>query len=217
MVANKHPVKNEAQMTFDNFVTTYNLNQQQADRFNCYLSMLLTAREQFNLTAISSIEDTIDYHFKDSLSLAQCIELKNISMVADVGTGGGFPAIPLKIYFPHLAMVLIEVNSKKVEFLHDLISKLHLENIDVIQLDWRTFLRKTEYPIELFLARASLHTDELIRMFQPSCPYKNAQLVYWASRHWKITPIEQPFFLNECEYTIQNKKRKLVFFKEKPS
>jgi 16S rRNA (guanine(527)-N(7))-methyltransferase RsmG len=214
MVNNKHHAEDEEYVAFNNFVATYKLNQQQSEQFSSYLSMLSTAREQFNLTAISSVVEMIDYHFKDSLSLAQCIELKDIATIADVGTGGGFPAIPLKIYFPHLSMILIEVNSKKVQFLHDLINKLQLENVEVVQLDWRTFLRKARYPIELFLARASLHTDELIRMFQPSSYYKNATLVYWASQHWKITSVEQPFFLKDYEYTIQNKKRKLVFFKE---
>ena len=79
-------------------------------------------------------------------------------------------------------------------------------------MDWRTFLRKTDEPIELFVSRASLHTDELMRMFKPSCPYNNRQLVYWASVEWQITKQEEPFFEREIEYMVKTKKRRLIFF-----
>jgi 16S rRNA (guanine527-N7)-methyltransferase len=193
------------------------LSEIQYNQFYHYLSLLLTVRTQFNLTAISSPIDTIDFHFNDSLALTHCIDLKSVSMFADIGTGGGFPGIPLKIYFPHLSVILLEVNQKKVDFLNKVINELQLEKIKVIDKDWRTFLRKEEYPIDLFLSRASLHTDELIRMFQPSCYYNSAMLVYWASAYWQLMPLEEPFFLKECPYSIQNKKRRLIFFKRKNS
>lgn len=82
-------------------------------------------------------------------------------------------------------------------------------------MDWRTFLRKTKYPIDLFTARASLHTDELIRMFKPSCLYNKSGLVYWASKEWHLSAIEEPFFSKEVTYTVKNRQRKLIFFARK--
>ena len=73
-------------------------------------------------------------------------------------------------------------------------------------------MRKTQDPIDLFVSRASLHTDELMRMFKPSCPYNSAKLAYWASKEWQPTNIEQPFLIKDQEYTIKNKKRRIIFF-----
>jgi len=134
--------------------------------------------------------------------------------VADVGSGAGFPGIPLKIIFPHLGVVLIEVTKKKQKFLQTVINELGLEGIEVCDLDWRTFLRKTESPIEYFLTRASLDPLELSRMFKPACPYKNAGLVYWASEEWEAAPRLKEFVKKEYEYVIKRKKRKLVLLKK---
>lgn len=198
---------------FQNFIQEYQLSERQAEQFQLYLQLLLTARQQFNLTAITTIPDAINYHFRDSLALTRAFDISSIASFADVGTGGGLPGIPLKICFPHCAVTLIEVNSKKVAFLHEVIEKLQLDNVRVVQADWRTVLRTTDYPIDLFVSRASLHTDELMRLFRPGCFYRNAVLVYWASQHWEISPLEKSFFWKEYEYTIQHKKRVLVFFK----
>ncbi len=202
----------ESQALFVQLQEKFSLTDQQIEQFKRYLVLFYQASREFNLTAITSIKDIIEHHFIDSLALMNCYDLSSISHIADVGTGGGFPGIPLKIANPHISFTLIEVSAKKAEFLRRVVQELQLENIKVEELDWRTFLRKTEYPIDLFVSRASLHTDELVRMFSPSCPYKKARLVYWASRHWHITAHEQPFFWKECSYKVQNKERKLVFF-----
>ena len=122
----------------------------------------------------------MQYHFIDSLIVANYIDLTTIKSIADVGTGGGFPGIPLKILYPHLSMTLIEVTEKKIRFLENVVAQLGLSSVEIVNLDWRTFLRKTSSPIDLFVSRASLHSDELLKMFKPSCVYKQATLVYWA-------------------------------------
>ena len=133
-------------------------------------------------------------------------------MIADVGSGAGFPGIPLKILFPHLSIVLIEVAHKKVDFLNQVIKTLEFQNAQVIDHDWRTFLRKTDEPIDLFVARASLHTDELIRMFKPICTYNNRKLAYWASKEWQPTKIEEPYLISDQMYMVKNKQRRIIFF-----
>jgi 16S rRNA (guanine527-N7)-methyltransferase len=194
------------------FITQYGLTIEQQKQFAQYLTVLIEQNELFNLTAITEPADIIAYHFQDSLAISKVIDFKHIESIADVGSGAGFPGIPLKILFPHLKLVLIEVASKKVTFLTDLISMLNLEQSSVCDFDWRTFLRKTQQPIDMFVSRASLHVDELLRMFKPSCPYHNQRLVYWASKEWQISPEEKQFFEKEESYMIQHKKRRLIFF-----
>jgi 16S rRNA (guanine527-N7)-methyltransferase len=136
--------------------------------------------------------------------------MQEINAIADVGSGGGFPGLPLKIKFPHLSVVLIEVNHKKVEFLETIVRKLKLDNVTISDLDWRTFLRTTSFPIDLFVSRASLHTDELVRLFKPGCIYNSSRLVYWASQEWEAGKKEIPYVKSEYSYTLGMKKRKYV-------
>lgn len=194
------------------FAQNHQLDTTQLEQFKTYYSMLCASDELFNLTAITELKAFLAYHATDSLMLGNFRNLHQYSMIADIGTGGGFPAIPLKIKYPHLAMVLIEVTHKKIQFLEAVIERLGLENIETSSLDWRTFLRKTEYPIELFCARASLQPEELLRMFQPSSPYKNASLVYWASEQWQPNPAVRDFVKEQYDYKVGNKRRKLIAF-----
>lgn len=194
------------------FISEYNLSPLQSEQFQTYLKMVQEHNELINLTAITDTENIIASHFQDSLALSKFIDCNKLTMIADVGTGGGFPGIPLKIAFPHLRVVLIEVTKKKIEFLNTVISTLKLEGIHVQDIDWRTFIRKTDEPIDLFVSRASLHTDELMRMFKENCVYRTRQLVYWASQEWQLTSIEKPYFVKEASYMIMQKKRRFIFF-----
>jgi len=190
----------------------YRLSSEQIDQFKQYEQQLLKRNKDINLTAITDPADIILFHFQDSVQLSNYIDFNQISAIADIGTGAGFPGIPLKILFPHLQLFLLEVNQKKVTFLHETIELLGLKNVIVCDIDWRTFLRKTSFPIDLFLSRASLHPDELVRIFKPSCPYHVAQLVYWASKTWQPGPLEMPFIQKEETYVVGNKTRRFIFF-----
>lgn len=194
------------------FVQEFKLMPVQVNQFAQYLVMLKESNELFNLTAITDPADIIAQHFQDSLAISKFVDFNAMAMIADVGTGAGFPGIPLKILFPELEVILIEVTKKKIDFLHSVIEKLELKKCRVFDMDWRTFLRKTNEPIDLFVSRASLHTGELIRALKPGCVYKKSLVVYWASKDWHIMAEEQPFFEKEEAYTIHNKHRRLIFF-----
>lgn len=197
------------------FGQKHQLSDQQLSQFQQFYNLLINTNELFNLTAITELAKVIPYHFDDSLILDQAISLNSLTMIADVGSGAGFPGIPLKIKYPHVKVLLIEVTQKRQQFLEEVIAILGLENIQVCELDWRTFLRKTEYPIDLFCARASLQPTELVRCFQPSSPYRTVTMVYWAATDWQATSKEQELVHQEFTYQVATKKRKLVFFKEK--
>lgn len=193
------------------FVVREQLTEQQADQFKLYMRMLKIQSSIINLTTITGPRNILAYHFRDSLQLQHAVDMKSIHSLCDVGTGGGFPGIPLKILFPRVQLTLIEVNKKKICFLESMIQELELDCCRVCPLDWRTFLRKTEYEIDLFCVRAALQPEELIRMFKPSCFYKGSRLVYWASSEWNPGPRVQPFVQGEQPYRINRRNLKLVF------
>jgi len=194
------------------FSKQFHLTAMQIQQFQKYSALLCEWNKKISLTGITDPVAIIKDHFQDSLMISSFLDFHTISMVGDIGTGAGFPGIPLKIYYPHLEVVLIEVTHKKIIFLETLIKELNLKNITINSLDWRTFLRKTHYPINLFIARASISIDELIRMFKPTSPYCNAQLVYWSSHSWSIPVVAQPFVQREEGYMINSKKRRYIFF-----
>lgn len=199
------------------FVKKNELSESQLNKFKLYLDRLISWNQKFNLTAITEASEIINYHFNDSLSLSGLIDLSGLQTIADVGAGAGFPGLPLKILYPHLKLILIEVNGKKVEFLKNLITELELDDVIVEQLDWRAFLRAGAYKIDLFCARASLQVEELVKLFKPGCRYKNAQLVYWAAKDWLPSAKVNDFVIKNFKYTIGDRQRKLILFEQKLS
>lgn len=199
------------------FVDQEQLTVAQAHAFEQYAHLLLAWNDVMNITTITDIPVLLRDHFQDSLRFGDHVSLTANDWVCDVGTGGGFPGIPLKIMHPDVHMILLEVNHKKVQFLNTVIATLGLEGIEVCTFDWRTFVRKAPYPITLFVARASLRPDELVRIFKPGSAYKHADLVYWASRNWELGDKEAPFFAKEEQYDLDDKHRRLIFFKQAKS
>lgn len=191
----------------------HNLSDDQMQLFMRYLHELQDWNQRMNLTAIYSEADIIELHFQDSLALGTFVDLKTIHSIADVGSGAGLPGIALKIGNPALKVMLLEVRHKKIEFLEHIIGALNLQDTSVCTLDWRTFLRKTAHPIDLFCSRASLEADELIRMFKPSSPYKNAQLVYWAASTWVPSKKVAHYVVRDFQYFVGGRSRRLVLFK----
>ena len=206
------PADSKELVAWQTFIEKEQLTEQQTQQFKKYLALLRAWNQDINLTSIEQVSTIISHHFQDSLAVAQVVSFSPDDMICDVGSGGGFPGIPLKIKYPQLKVILIEVQHKKRVFLQTVIEELGLTDIEISPYDWRTFLRKTSYPITYFLARASLRPDELTRLFSPSTSYHNATLIYWASQSWQLEPKEQPYFSKETAYSIDAKKRRLIFF-----
>lgn len=191
------------------------LSSEQLEACKTYAHLLQDWNKKFNLTAIDDLEQVIRLHFQDSLEITTCIDFNTLHMIADVGTGGGFPGLPLKIMFPSMQVILIEVNHKKVQFLTNVVNELALEHVHIIDLDWRTFIRQTHFPVDLFLARASLQPKELIRIYKGESAYKEAQLVYWASKHWQSDAQLDPYIAKTVRYHLDSQERRYVFFKNR--
>ena len=187
---------------WQDFCKDENLSVDQLNKFIKYFEILKKHSKNVNLTAILDLNEVLMYHFRDSLELKRHIDLKSINSICDIGTGAGFPGIPLKIVNDHLFLVLLEVNNKKIKFLEHLIEELSLKNVIVCSLDWRTFLRSTDFDIDLFCARASLKVTELTRFLKSGCIYKDSSLVYWASDKWEPKSRELEFLVKKSAYSI---------------
>ena len=105
-------------------------NEEQYKKFYKYMNLLLEWNEKINLTAITNKEDIILKHFIDSLTISKYID-KNSKLI-DVGTGAGFPGIPIKIYRDDLEITLLDSLNKRINFLNEVIKELKLENIVAI-------------------------------------------------------------------------------------
>lgn len=107
-------------------------NDNMLHQYVTYYQMIVEKNKVMNLTAITEFPDFVEKHFMDSLSLVKATDLSKVHYVIDVGTGAGFPAIPLKIAFPHLHITMVDSLQKRVAFLDEVIRELKLSNIIAI-------------------------------------------------------------------------------------
>ena len=117
---------------FNNYLEKSNLilTGEKIEKFYSYMNLLIEWNKKINLTAIIEPKEIILKHFIDSLTILKYI--KNNETIIDVGTGAGFPGIPLKIVRDDLKITLADSLNKRINFLNEVISKLDLKNIDAI-------------------------------------------------------------------------------------
>lgn len=144
------------QFCFDCESVNIILDKTQKEQFQRYYELLIEWNSFMNLTAITEYSEVLKKHFFDSLSIVKKIDLTEINNMIDIGTGAGFPGIPLKIAFPHLRVVLLDSLGKRVKFLNHVIEELKLEEIEAIHGRAEDFAKNVKYreQFDLSVSRA---------------------------------------------------------------
>lgn len=121
------------------------LSEKQISQFMTYYDLLVEWNSFMNLTAITEFNEVIDKHFIDSLAICEYVDFKNGDSLIDIGTGAGFPGIPLKIVFPELRITLLDSLNKRIKFLDTVIEFLGLENVETIHGRAEDFAKQQSY------------------------------------------------------------------------
>lgn len=120
-------------------------DQKKYDQFMLYKDLIKEWNEKINLTAIKEDEAIVKKHFIDSMKVFKFDQLKNAKNIIDIGTGGGFPGIPMKIIKPEVNIVLLDSLNKRIIFLNEVIKQLDLKNIKTIHGRAEDFALEKQY------------------------------------------------------------------------
>jgi 16S rRNA (guanine527-N7)-methyltransferase len=151
------------------------LNVVQVKRFELYYQELIEWNKKFNLTSITDYQEVQVKHFLDSLTVTLALtekELKEPNFnIIDIGTGAGFPGVPLKIFLGKPRLVLIESIAKKATFLCHLVSKLELDGVEVVRGRAEEMAHSLLYREQFTLAvsRAVAILPSLVELALPFC------------------------------------------------
>jgi 16S rRNA (guanine527-N7)-methyltransferase len=150
-------------------------NARQVKQFELYYQELIEWNKKINLTAITDYSSVQVKHFLDSLTITLALPEEEVERpefhIIDIGTGAGFPGVPLKILFPQPRLVLIEPTTKKTAFLHHIIRKLELENVEVLNSRAEEVAHLALYRerFALVLSRAVALLPTLVELTLPFC------------------------------------------------
>ena len=122
----------------------HELTNKQAEQFFQYYEMLVETNKVMNLTAITEFDEVLQKHFVDSVLKSEIFIKEDTKTLIDVGTGAGFPGVPLKIMYPQLKVTLLDSLNKRLNFLNQVIEKLGLENITTVHYRAEDGARKAE-------------------------------------------------------------------------
>lgn len=145
----------------------YLLNDIQLDNLQRFSELLIEYNQKFNLTAITDYEGIISKHFVDSLQGAEF--LKNANQIIDIGSGAGFPSIPLKVFFPEKSFMLLDSLNKRIGFLNTVIEELKLNKIETqhIRIEDAGQSQKYRQTSDVVVARAVAPLNTLVEYALP--------------------------------------------------
>ena len=151
----------------NNYLDKFNLNDKQKLQFKQYFQFLIAENKKINLTSIIEEEEVYVKHFYDSLSMINAgIDLKNKS-ICDIGSGAGFPSIPLKILEPTLQVTIIEPTTKRIRFLERLCDILKLTEVTIINDRAENAIKNYREGFDIVTARAVANLPIVLELSIP--------------------------------------------------
>ena len=156
------------------------LSEKQVEQFIKFYELLVEWNKVMNLTGITEYEEVISKHFLDSLLLVKAYDMDSVNSVIDIGTGAGFPGIPLKIMFPEKKFVLLDSLGKRIKFLDAVVDNLGLEKIELIHGRAEDYAKKEEYreQFDLAVSRAVANLASLSEYCIPFVKVNGAFIPY---------------------------------------
>lgn len=141
----------------------YVLTDEQAVLILKYYEKLAETNKVMNLTRIVDFEDAVEKHFVDSFTGADLVDVKNISSVIDIGSGAGFPGIPLKILYPHISLIMVDSVGKKMNFVNRAVSEIGIEGATALHARAEELARDKKYRerFDLCVSRAVANLSTL--------------------------------------------------------
>lgn len=192
-------MKNKEQRLIENMkMISVELTDKQVSQFIKFYEMLVEWNKVMNLTGITEYDEVVMKHFVDSLSIVKVNGFDNVTTIIDVGTGAGFPGIPLKIVFPEIKITLLDSLNKRIKFLNAVIDELELENIETIHGRAEDFSKKEDYreQYDLCVSRAVANLATLSEYCLPYVkedgyflPYKSGDIKEEAANSKKAVKI----------------------------
>ena len=145
------------------------LSELQKEQYRKYYDLVVEWNQKINLTAITEEDEFYTKHFFDSISLAFYKDYSNIESICDVGSGAGFPSIPLKILYPNLKVTIVDSLNKRIKFLNLVKDELELTDCNFVHARAEEFGQNKEYreSFEIVTARAVARLNVLAELCLP--------------------------------------------------
>lgn len=143
------------------------ITNKELEKFELYYNELITVNQHMNLTAITEKNEVYNKHFLDSLEIVRAINLNENANLCDVGSGAGFPSIPLAIIASNINVTIIDALNKRITFLNDLAKKLELDNIVALHKRAEDYAKEKREYFDLVTARAVARLNVLAELCLP--------------------------------------------------
>lgn len=144
-----------------------NIDHTASLKFEDYYKKLVEVNEVMNLTSITEHEEVYNKHFLDSLSLALYLDLSKEQTLLDVGSGAGFPSIPLAIVSNNIKVTIIDALNKRINFLNDLSKELNLDNVKALHIRAEEYAKEKRNSFDVVTARAVARLNVLTELCLP--------------------------------------------------